>query len=363
MAVLVGCNYPNTEYELQGCINDVLTMRHMLLKRFGFEGKDIELLSDEEGSLVLPTGANIKKALRNMVDRAMEGDVLYFHYSGHGTLIPSLKKNEPHRKDEAIVPCDFNLITDMDFRHLVNKLPPKASFTILSDSCHSGGLIDQEKEQIGPSAMASKSHAHSSRPRHIPYDQVLQKLKQLTSLDTSNIGTHMKEHFKDQASLSFCLDELDQGHLSLKRSTKGNYGILLSGCQSNETSADVTLDNDEGGNAHGAFSNAVQKVLMQNSGQLSNKDVVMMTRKMLQEQGYNQHPCLYCSDENAGATFLLRLLPCQLLLPCLCHLYCDRLNVQYINAAISEVEHHVSLALILGKFSGNMLFNCQLIAQ
>uniref|UniRef100_A0A803LZS0 Peptidase C14 caspase domain-containing protein n=1 Tax=Chenopodium quinoa TaxID=63459 RepID=A0A803LZS0_CHEQI len=208
MAVLVGCNYPNTEYELQGCFNDVIAMKHMLIKRFGFDEKDIELLSDEEGSSVLPTGANIKKALGNMVDRAMEGDVLYFYYSGHGTLIPSLKQNEPHRKDEAIVPYDFNLITD---------------------------------------------------------------------------------------------------HLSLERATKGDYGILLSGCQSNETSADVSSEEGEGGEAHGAFSNAVQKVLEQNSGRLSNKEVVIMARKVLQEQMYKQHPCLYCSDKNADATFLLQL--------------------------------------------------------
>lgn len=194
----------------------------------------------------------------------------------------------------------------MDLRQLVNKLPPKASFTILSDSCHSGGLIEQEKEQIGPTTMTSTGLARSSRPRLIPYDQVLQKLKQITSIDTSNIGTHMKEHFKDKASLRFCLNELDQDHLSLERATKGDYGILLSGCQTNETSADVSLDDGEDGKPHGAFSNAVQKVLMQNLKLLSNKEVVIMARKMLQEQGYKQHPCLYSSDQNAGATFLLQ---------------------------------------------------------
>ncbi|KMT14921.1 hypothetical protein BVRB_3g064350 [Beta vulgaris subsp. vulgaris] len=244
----------------------------MLIKRFGFEENDIELLTDAHDSSISPTGANIKKALGDMVDRAEEGDVLYFHYSGHGTLIPSLKPNETHRKDEAIVPCDFNLITDIDFRQLVNKLPPKTSFTILSDSCHSGGLIDQEKEQIGPLATTSKAQNHSFRARLITYDQVLQKLKQLTNIDTQNISTHIKQHFKDQASLSFSLNEADQDHIGhLERATKGDCGILLSGCQSNETSADVNLE-DKGGTAHGAFSNAVQDVLMQNVGRLSNKE-------------------------------------------------------------------------------------------
>lgn len=111
MAVLVGCNYHNTRNELHGCINDVLTMRETLVTRFGFQLSHVELLTDEPGSLVMPTGANIKKALDRMVDQAEPGDVLFFHYSGHGTKIPSVKPHHPFSQDEAIVPCDFNLIT------------------------------------------------------------------------------------------------------------------------------------------------------------------------------------------------------------------------------------------------------------
>lgn len=112
MAVLVGCNYPNTSNELHGCINDVLAMRDSLVQRFGFNPNYIKLLTDDKpGSLVMPTGENIKKTLNAMVDEAEPGDVLFFHFSGHGTTIPSLKPANPFRHDEAIVPCDFNLIT------------------------------------------------------------------------------------------------------------------------------------------------------------------------------------------------------------------------------------------------------------
>lgn len=41
------------------------------------------------------------------------------------------------------------MCTDDDFRDLVNKIPVGVTFTFLSDSCHSGGLIDSTKEQIG----------------------------------------------------------------------------------------------------------------------------------------------------------------------------------------------------------------------
>lgn len=112
LATLVGCNYFNTPNELHGCINDVESMRTLLVQRFGFVPEDIVVLTDAPSSPVVPTGANIRVALRGMVDRAEPGDVLFFHYSGHGTLIPAVK---PHRgrgkREEAIVPVDFNLIT------------------------------------------------------------------------------------------------------------------------------------------------------------------------------------------------------------------------------------------------------------
>ncbi|KAJ6363630.1 hypothetical protein OIU78_003749 [Salix suchowensis] len=197
MAVLVGCNYPNTRNELHGCINDVLTMKEVLVKRFGFDLSHVQVLTDAPGSVVLPTGANIKKALGHMIDQAEAGDVLFFHYSGHGTRIPSAKPGHPFRQDEAIVPCDFNLITDLDFRQLVNRLPKGASLTILSDSCHSGGLIDREKEQIGPNAATTNNNPKvpSHSPKAIPFESILQHLSSLTNISTSDIGTHFSRVF------------------------------------------------------------------------------------------------------------------------------------------------------------------------
>ncbi|CAK9173154.1 unnamed protein product [Ilex paraguariensis] len=303
LAVLVGCNYPRTKYQLHGCINDALSMRQVLVRRFGFDPSQIELLVDEHGSSVMPTGANIKKALSRMVDEAEPGDVLFFHYSGHGTRIPSVKQVHPYRQDQAIVPSDFNLITDVDFRHLVNRLPEGATFTMLSDSCHSGGLIDKEKEQIGPSTASSKAILLSPyKPKTIPFESVLQHLASITNIDTSDIGTHLLEIFGPDASLRFQLPRLE---LNLLRPLWPDEGILLSGCQANETSVDMEAV-ESGGKAYGAFSNAVQMVLKEDSGPLCNRDVVMRARMLLRAQHLEQHPCLYCSDDNADAVFLLQ---------------------------------------------------------
>ncbi|XP_051149097.1 metacaspase-9 [Andrographis paniculata] len=305
MALLVGCNYPGTPHELRGCHNDVLAMRDVLIGRFGFDHSCVELLVDKPGSPIMPTGTNIKKALDKMVNRAEHGDVLFFHYSGHGTLINS--RHNLFGKEEAIVPCDLNLITSVDFRELVNRVPKGATFTILSDSCHSGGLIDKETEQIGPSNPldngAKTVDSPAPKPKHIPSESILEQLTSITSKRScTDIGAHLLELFGSDASLAF--------HEPTGRRLGPDEGILLSGCQTDETSADVEEAGENGiMKACGAFSNAVLTVLKarlpEAAGRMSNREVVVMAREVLAQRHFvKQHPCLYCSDQNANAPFL-----------------------------------------------------------
>ncbi|KAJ8635317.1 hypothetical protein MRB53_009584 [Persea americana] len=295
LAALVGCNYHNSRYELHGCINDVHAMRNVLLNRFGFDPSHIGVLTDAPGSPVMPTGANIRATLSRMVDQAEPGDVLFFHYSGHGTRIPAQKHGS--KQDEAIVPCDFNLITDVDFRQLVNRLPEGASFTVISDSCHSGGLIDKEKEQIGPHTTTLTS---TQRRRTIPFDSILDHLTTLSGIASTDVGIHLLEAFGSESSAKFRSFGPDE---DASRPLRPDNGILLSGCQANETSADMDPTED-GTKACGAFSNAIQTILKAHDGLLSNREVVTHARELLGDQGLDQHPCLYCSDENANAPFL-----------------------------------------------------------
>lgn len=314
LATLVGCNYAGTPHELRGCINDVLAMRDLLVARFGFAPADITLLTDDNAGVLRPTGANIKRALGDMVARAAPGDVLFFHYSGHGTLVPPvMPQHRGHRRnDEAIVPCDFNLITDVDFRQLVDRVPRGASFTMVSDSCHSGGLIDNEKEQIGPASVDDLATAGRNAPvstrtmarRFIPYASLVEHLAGTSGVDASHhAADHLLALFGADASVKFHHRRHDHDIAAPPRTDEG---ILLSGCQTDETSADVVAEDDEASKkkACGAFSNAVQAVLAAHPAPLSNREVVSRARAVLRHQGFEQHPCLYCSDENADAPFL-----------------------------------------------------------
>nr|GME05886.1 metacaspase-9 [Ipomoea batatas] len=295
MAVLVGCNYENNSvFKLNGCRNDVLAMKEVLISRFGFKPDCIEVLTDEEGSPVLPTAANIKSTLLRMVARSEPGDVLFFHFSGHGILIESLN-------EEAILGHDLNVITSVDFRHIVKGVPIGATFTILSDSCHSGGLIDKEKEQIGPCDHPTCGNETPEPPpntqvKSVPFEFLLRHLSSITKLTTRDIAPHHLELFGDHASLSF--KQVDKRPEPLD----ADEGILLSGCQANEVSRDVPTK--EGQPPRGAFSYAVETVLKEHPGPLSNRELVLLARKVIKKYQLPQHPCLYCCDGNADAVFL-----------------------------------------------------------
>eukprot|EP00253_Pinus_taeda_P012973 PITA_12973 len=321
-AVLVGCNYPKTENELHGCVNDVMRMQNILIHRFGFAKENINLLIDTDESYAKPTGENIIRALVKMIKQAKPGDVLFFHYSGHGTLVPLQNSTG---SDECIVPCDFNLLTDEDFRLMVNMCPPGTSFTMVSDSCHSGGLIDKEKEQIGPHVRANRSLKRPgtlSRRKFLPLESLLRVLREKTGeadMEAHKIKSALLHLFGKKASTKVQTPGTDNCSLleemavntkvlglerhELQRSIDPDMGILLSGCQSDETSEDACPTEDLS-KAYGAFSNALQSILEQHGKPISNRELVLGARKLLAKEEYLQHPCLYCSDKNADAAFL-----------------------------------------------------------
>jgi Caspase domain len=56
--------------------------------------------------------------------------------------------DDADKKDEAIVPTDLNIITDDDLRDIFDKLPPNVLFTMITDCCHSGSMLDHPEQQI-----------------------------------------------------------------------------------------------------------------------------------------------------------------------------------------------------------------------
>lgn len=77
-------------------------------------------------------------------------------------------------------------------------------------------------------------------------------------------------------------------------------GILITGCQAHETSADVR---PPGGKAFGALTNSIQTVLKTNPD-ASYYDVVSGARTVLSQAKHAQNPCLECSEKNSRLPFI-----------------------------------------------------------
>lgn len=77
-------------------------------------------------------------------------------------------------------------------------------------------------------------------------------------------------------------------------------GILITGCQAHETSADVR---PPGGMAFGALTNSIQKVIKANPD-ATFYDIVSGARTVLSQARHAQNPCLECSEKNAHLPFV-----------------------------------------------------------
>ncbi len=138
-AVLVGINDYGGTGNLQGCVNDVTNVRHILKTYFGFLNSEIRVLVDQRATKV-----NIIDRLEKMVANAKRGDHLVFHFSGHGSQIRDRGEQDElnDHLDELLCPHDMdwdgNFIIDDQLRSIFSKLPASVSLEVILDCCHSG---------------------------------------------------------------------------------------------------------------------------------------------------------------------------------------------------------------------------------
>lgn len=136
-ALLVGINYVRTQYQLNGCVNDVVNVSNFLKT----QGYTSTIITDT--TPVRATKNNIMALLKQLFITSNPGDTCFFHYSGHGTNTVDRNGDEADKRDEQIVPCDFNMILDDELKALIqNFLPENVTLFALFDSCFSGTVLD-----------------------------------------------------------------------------------------------------------------------------------------------------------------------------------------------------------------------------
>lgn len=136
-AVVVGINDYSVQGfgNLAGCVRDAGSMYHTLIDAFGFDPAQVYCYLDRQAS-----STRILQALNWILRSCEPGDVACFYYAGHGGLHPTSTAGAFY---QTIIPHSGRFITDWDLGQAAAQLEPSVvNFTVILDSCHSGGMID-----------------------------------------------------------------------------------------------------------------------------------------------------------------------------------------------------------------------------
>lgn len=268
-ALLIGIN-TYSEAPLRGCVNDVLDMASLLTEQAGFARDEVTLLLDGRA-----TRDAIMQHLRALVRTLQPGDRALFHFSGHGTQLPSATDSgEEDGLDEAICPIDYSwddlgsFLRDKDFRRELARIPEGVTFVWVSDSCHSGTLSRELRR-----------NAHDSRPRCLPPpSDIAWKIEALRQRGA-----------RTPRALRAMAEELRLA--------------LIAGCEPDKTSADAVFD----GRDNGALTYYLLRELSRHGGlDLGLVPLTTQVTGALAQNGFDQRPMLEGDAEQLRRSFLAR---------------------------------------------------------
>jgi metacaspase-1 len=252
-ALLIGINYTGTSHALNGCINDVDNMCKILTK---CNYTDLTILKDDEScdKAHQPTRRNIIQKMKEFVTKTRAGDLLFFHFSGHGTQTWDRNGDEKDRKDEAICPVVGALITDDEIRSiLINRLPGRVQLMMLLDCCHSGTGADLR-------------YSYEDTSSYIPGGE----------LPSKYIPTEWKHHHRR--------------YENQRSQACGALVICISGCQDRQTSADTWSGSEYCGAMSMTFIEAWNKLKSKRSNVANLTELVQHMTCSLRCFRYTQRP-------------------------------------------------------------------------
>jgi caspase domain-containing protein len=243
--------------DLDGSVNDALSMGQVLVSRYGFKPENVHYLlgptaADQKAIKDMPahqapTRADILAAIQTyLIDEAQKGDIVVFYYAGHGSQMYNSLSNKLDKQDETIVPADASTgvwdIRDKEIARLFGKVLDKgAVLTAIFDSCHSGSI--SRGFQIRPGKM-----------RYIPGDTRDAK------------------------------DKPDPGPTPEERGA-----LIFSSALDTQVAAEAY---DEHGVSHGAFTLALLQTLTTLPVSAPAKNIFLSARSLMRSTGLAQDPVL-----------------------------------------------------------------------
>jgi Caspase domain len=143
-AVIVGIDDytgmdPSGQNNLSCCVADATSVAALLPSQ-GFDASEVKAITNQAA-----TRAAVMAALAAMVRASEPGDVACFYFSGHGTIAPADPADPScERFHEAMCTATRPFLTDKDLFSIASQLQQSVvNFTVISDSCMSGGMAQE----------------------------------------------------------------------------------------------------------------------------------------------------------------------------------------------------------------------------
>jgi hypothetical protein len=240
-ALLIGINYISIpEIKLNGCIDDIIIAKNMLIDAYDYDSSDITVLRDDlDNHSTCPNHQNIICELQNIIGLSSSLDEIWIQYSGHGSQISVQNNNHINDLDDVIVPLDYQtvgFISEDMLYDILKAVDPQCKTVLIFDCCHSGNICK------------------------FPW-----------TINAANLGGVYSENNETNGQISPNI-------------------FALSGCKDSQTSADeFSRDLNQG---VGAFSNALNECLRESHHQI---DVLTLYKQVCQRMvdcGYEQTPVL-----------------------------------------------------------------------
>jgi hypothetical protein len=244
-ALLIGINYNGTSSQLNGCINDINAVSELLTTKYAFKPASIIKITDETAQK--PTRDVILKSFAQFLASGVEGDILFFSYSGHGSYTLDRNNDENNGNDEMIIASDLKGIVDDELKAIIqSNLKKNVTLFALFDSCFSGTVLDLKYQY---------------------FDSLVNDANTINNNETETVGNV----------------------------------IMISGCSDIQTSADAFLEKKYQGAMTWSFISAVSE-----STTLSWKELLIKMRDRLKQSNFTQLPQLSSGcfiDINGGLCF------------------------------------------------------------
>jgi hypothetical protein len=228
--------YDGWEGKLKAAENDARDMKRIAES----QGHAAKLLLAKDAS-----STNILYELTTIAHQAQPDDLIIVSYSGHGGQVRDVSGDEEDDFDETWCAYD-RMIIDDELYHCWGKFRPGVRIFVLSDSCHSGSVsknlrdegvdvdeltrINASLIQLHANMFEKRNGSADYRPKAAPFDITINAYSQNKAMyDAIQYAVSHEELKKIQASV-----------------------ILISACQDNQTSWD--------GASNGVFTSILKKV-------------------------------------------------------------------------------------------------------